>query len=137
MAKRAKAKAKSKSKSKRAAKKTPARKSAKSAIGPNRIHSVIAVANLQPPGPHHFYVRARVQVPTPGYHAHLKKAVPQGINPAILILDVVLTPLPGKWPQHVTDIDANYDDRNYTGDFKQVTVRYGTDTKTVNVQIVV
>ena len=136
MAKKAKAKAKSKKRA-TASKKTAARKSAKSAIGPNRIKSVIAVANLQPPGPHHFYVRARVQVPTPGYHAYLKKAVPQGINPAILILDVVVTPLPGIWPQHVADVDANYDDRNYTGDFKEVTVRYGTDTKTVKVQIVV
>ena len=126
-----KAKAKAKSKSKRAAKKTPARKRAKSAIGPNRIKSVIALANLQPPGPHHFYVRARVQVPTPGFHAHLKKAVPQGINPVILILDVALTPLPGIWPQHVTDIDAIYDDRHYTGDYEEVTVRYGTATKTV------
>lgn len=133
MAKKSKAKAKSK----RAAKKTTPRKRAKSAIGPNRIKSLIAVANLQPPGPHHLHVRARVQVPTPGYRAYLKKAVPQGINPAILILDVVVTPLPGIWPQHVADIDANYDDDHYTGDYKEVTARYGTDTKTVKVQIVV
>jgi hypothetical protein len=129
-------KAKAKSKSKAAAKK---KKTTKRAVPPsrNRIKSVVAVANLQPPGPHHLHVRARIEVPTPGYRAHLKKAVPQGTNPTILILDVVLTKLPGIWPQHVTEIDANYDDNHYTGDFKQVTVRYGRDTKTVKVQIVV
>jgi hypothetical protein len=128
-------KAKAKSKSKAAAKK----KTAKRAAPPsrNRIKSVVAVANLQPPGPFHFYVRARIEVPTPGYRAHLKKAVPQGTNPTILILEVVLTKLPGIWPPRVTEIDANYDDNHYTGDFKQVTVRYGRDTKTVKVQIVV
>jgi hypothetical protein len=129
MAKKAKAKSK-----KKVAKKTPAKKAA---APRNRIKSVIAIANLQPPGPHHLHVRARVEVPTPGYRAHLKVAVPQGINPAILILDVVTTPLPGIWPQHVADIDANYDDNRYTGHYKQVTVRYGRDSKTVNVQIVV
>jgi hypothetical protein len=130
MAKKAKAKSKRK-----AAKKTRSVK--KTAAPRNRIKSVVAVANLQPPGPHHLHVRARVEVPTPGYRAHLKVAVPQGINPAILILDVVITKLPGIWPQHVTDIDANYDDNHYAGHYKQVTVRYGRDTKTANVQIVV
>jgi hypothetical protein len=130
-----KATAKSKKTAKKAAKKTgPAKKAAPPR---SRIKSVVAVANLMPPGPFHLHVRARVEVPTPGYRAHLKVAVPQGINPAILILDVVTTKLPGIWPQHVTDIDANYDDNRYTGHYKQVTVRYGRDSKTVNVQIVV
>jgi hypothetical protein len=129
MAKKAKAKS-----TKKTAKKTPAKKTAPPR---NRIKSVVAVANLMPPGPFHLHVRARIQVPTPGYRAHLKVAVPQGINPAILILDVVITKLPGIWPQVVTDIDANYDDNHYTGHYKQVTVRYGRDTKTANVQIVV
>ena len=127
-AKKTKAKAKPAKKTKRAVKKT---------TGGLRIISVSAVANLQPPGPHHFYVRAKVQVPTPGYTASLKKAVPQGINPAILILDVVTKKKPGIWPQVITVVDANYDDKNYKGKYKQVTVRYGSQSKTVNVQIVV
>lgn len=101
------------------------------------IKSVVAVANLQPPGPFSLHVRARISVPTPGYRAYLKPAVPQGINPKILILDVVLEKLPGIWPQHVVDIDALYDDRHYQREYSDVTVRYGKVIKTVKIQIVV
>lgn len=120
------------------AKATKAKSSkAKTAGAGLRIKKVVAVANLQPPGPFHFYVRAIVEVPTPGYTASLKKAVPQGINPAILLLNVVTKKKPGIWPQIVTDVEANYDDHKYRGKYKQVTVLYGNQSKTVKVQIVV
>lgn len=134
MVKKAKQAKKAKAKTKPVKK---AKKSVKKIAGGPRIKSVTAVANLMPPGPFHFYVRAKVEVPTPGYTASLKKAVPQGINPAILILDVVTKKKPGIWPQVITVVDANYDDKNYKGKYKQVTVRYGSQSKTVNVQIVV
>jgi len=101
------------------------------------IVSVSATANLMPPGPFHFYVRSRIQAPTPGYTAYLQKAVPQGINPRILILDVVLVPKPGTFPDVVTEIGAGYDDRNYKGNYTDVTVRYGSVIKSAKVQIVV
>jgi hypothetical protein len=137
------AKPKSRTKARRPAKRRPAPKKRsaapkKRAARPrSRIKSVIAVANLQPPRPYEFYVRAIVTVPSPGYRAHLKPAVPPGINPRILILDVVLEKLPGIWPQVLTDIEAAYRDNNYQGDYRQVTVRYETEGKTVDVQIVV
>ena len=37
----------------------------------------------------------------------------------------------------MTDVDARYDDKNYKGKFKQVTVLYGRESKTARVQIVV
>jgi hypothetical protein len=119
--------------------KTSAKKSKakKKSAAPLRIKSVIAIANEMPPGPHRLHVRAIVEVPTPGYTAKLVKAVPQGINPAILLLKVVTTKLPGIWPQVVVDTLAAYDDNKYKGNYKQVTVLYGNQSKTVRVQIVV
>jgi hypothetical protein len=131
MAKKAK---KAKAKSGKKTKKRAVKKSAPSIM---HIKEVSAVADLMPPGPFHFYVVARVQVPSPGYTASLKKAVPQGINPAILIFDVVIKKKPGIWPPKVTVIEARYDDKKYRGKYQQVTVRYGKESKTVKVQIVV
>ena len=119
---------------KTAAKKSKAKKTSATGL---RIKSVSAVANLMPPGPHHLHVRAIVQVPTPGFTAKLVKAVPQGINPAILLLKVVTKRKPGIWPQHVVDTQADYDDNKYKGNYKQVTVLYGNQSKTARVNIVV
>jgi hypothetical protein len=101
------------------------------------IVSVDATANLMPPGPFRFRVHARIEVPTPGFTAFLQKAAPQGKNPAILILDVVLAEKPGTVIQVVTGIDAGYEDNNYKGRYTQVTVRYGKVSKTAMVEIVV
>jgi hypothetical protein len=128
MAKKAK-----KAKAKRAKK---AARPVKKAAG-LRIIKVIAIENRQPLGPPSFYVIATVQVPSPGYTATLKKAVPQGINPAILILKVATKKKPGLWPAVITNVDARFDIKNYKGKFKQVTVLYGKESKTVKVQIVV
>src|ERR1700742_3882826 len=95
-AKKAKAKAK-KTKKAKPAKKTAKRKVSKSRLpkpAPNEaglgIVSVEAVADMMPPRPYSLRVHSRIEAPTPAYTAFLVKAVPQGINPAILILDVVL-----------------------------------------------
>jgi len=143
-----KAKAKTKTKAKKSKKAKPAKKTVKRQIsksGPKPasnaaglgIISVDATANLMPPGPFHFRVHARIEAPTPGFTAFLQKAVPQGINPAILILDVVLVEKPGTVIQVVTPIDADYEDKNYKGRYQQVTVRYGKVSKTAKVEIVV
>ena len=90
-----------------------------------------------PPAPFSLRVHSRIEAPTPAFTAFLQKAVPQGINPAILILDVVLVKKPGTVViQVVTEIDADYEDKNYKGKHTQVTVRYGDESKTVDVQIV-
>ena len=129
MAKKAK-KTKTKAKS---AKKT-AKKSAGAGL---KIKKVIAIENRQPPGPPSFYVVATVQVPSLGYTATLKKAVPQGIIPTILILNVVTKKKPGVWPPKITDVDARYDIKNYKGKFKQVNVFYGKEKGIAKVETVV
>ena len=100
------------------------------------IVSVEARANMMPPGPYRFRVHSRIEAPTPAFTAFLRPAVPQGINPKILILDVVLNPKPGTVIQVVTEIDADYEDKNYKGKYTDVTVRYGNVTKSAQVQIV-
>lgn len=63
-----------------------------------------------PPGPGSFHVTGTVIAPHPGYTARLVRAVPQGIHPADLLLDLVVDELPGFWPQVVTQIDVRYDE---------------------------
>ncbi len=102
------------------------------------IVSVEAIADLKPLPPFRFRVHSRIEAPTPGFTAFLQPAVPQGFNPAILILDVVLVRKSGGGvPQVITEIDADYEDKNYKGKFTDVTVRYGKVSKSAKVQIVV
>ena len=159
MAKKAKKAKKTKAKAKKTTKKTKTTKKAKAAkkavkrrVSKSRpkpprpkpvsndaglgIVSVEATADLMPPAPFSLRVHSRIEAPTPAFTAFLQKAVPQGINPAILILDVVLVQKPGTVIQVVTEIDADYEDKNYKGKHTQVTVRYGDESKTVDVQIV-
>jgi len=134
MAKKAKKTKAKKTKAKAKSAKKAVKKSAGSGL---KIKKVIAIENRQPPGPPSFYVVATVQVPSPGYTATLKKAVPQGINPAILILKVVTKKKLGIWPPVVTDVDARYDIKNYKGKFKQVNVFYGKEKGIAKVETVV
>lgn len=75
--------------------------------------------NRMPPGPPSFHVVGTVVVGHPGIDAQLVRAAPQGINPAELILDLVLTERPGTWPQVVTSLSVRYDEQTlgvaYTG----------------------
>ncbi|MEQ9403924.1 MAG: hypothetical protein RIM99_10080 [Cyclobacteriaceae bacterium] len=64
--------------------------------------------NLMPPGPPSFYVKGLVQVSNPGVFAQLVYKVPQGINPDILLLDLVLIQRPGIWPRPLTWVEARY-----------------------------
>ncbi|MFT7515984.1 MAG: hypothetical protein ACI9QL_005220, partial [Candidatus Omnitrophota bacterium] len=43
--------------------------------------------NTMPPNPDDFHVKGEVQVANPGVDAILRKREPQGVNPAILLLD--------------------------------------------------
>jgi hypothetical protein len=132
--KSAKSAAKSGVKAKSARKVKPAKRAP--GAGKKRIKSVKAIANMQPPRPYKFRADARVTVGNPGQRARLVPAVPQGINPRILLLNVVVNQLPGVWPQVETDTDANYTDPDYRGSYSQVTVLYDGESKTANVQIV-
>jgi hypothetical protein len=74
-----------------------------------------------PVGPGAFHVTGVVYLPSPGYEAMLVRAVPQGINPRELILDLKLTERPGIWPQVITPTSVRLDEElpaapvEYTG----------------------
>jgi hypothetical protein len=59
--------------------------------------------------PENFHVRGEVLVSCPGFEAQLLAKQPQGINPAILLLDLHLVQKPGAWPQVMTWAQAKYD----------------------------
>lgn len=61
----------------------------------------------------------------PGRVAMLKPAVPQGINPKILLMELTLASLPGVWPAVVIPIPASYIQAPYKkGQYESVQVRY-------------
>lgn len=74
--------------------------------------------NLMPPKPDDFHVTGWVEVANPGVDPHLIYRTPQGINPDIILLDLVLVQKPGVWPQVVVWKQVRYDEipsyRNYT-----------------------
>lgn len=79
--------------------------------------------NKMPPPPDSFHVVGKLMASNPGQTAKLTPAVPQGVNPAILILDLKMEQKPGMWPQVLVPILARYDVDPYTGAHSQVTIR--------------
>jgi hypothetical protein len=65
--------------------------------------------DLMPPTPDFVHVVGEVLVPNPGVGAELTYREPQGINPAILLLDLTLHQKPGIWPQVLVWKPVNYD----------------------------
>lgn len=82
--------------------------------------------NLMPPKPDDFHVIGQVEVPNPGVEALLSERVPQGINPKILLLDLVLLQKPGVWPRIITTKEARFDKTNVT--YSNVEVFCGNHT---------
>jgi hypothetical protein len=63
-------------------------------------------------------VTGKCTFPTDGYSVRLERAEPQGINPAVLLLDRIVTPLPGAAAQLVSEEVVNYSEGTrftYTG----------------------
>ncbi len=66
--------------------------------------------DTMPGSPPTLHVKGEVTCPTSGYSANLVPRVPQGINPAIYIMDLEVTP-PGEGTvvhQTVTDVPVHY-----------------------------
>jgi hypothetical protein len=97
----------------------------------NKLHDWKAVADMMPPGPYSLRVTGKVKAHA-GQTVKLAPAEPPGINPEILILELTIE---GRGAQPA-DIDGTYQDRNYKGHFKQVTIRDKTDSVTVKVVII-
>ncbi|MBX3305908.1 MAG: hypothetical protein KF751_07625 [Nitrospira sp.] len=64
--------------------------------------------DLMPPKPGDFQVTGEVYASNPGIRPELTPSIPQGINPAILMLDLKLVQQPGMWPQVMTWAKVNY-----------------------------
>lgn len=80
-----------------------------------------AIHNFMPIGEPRLRVQGSLETPTPGYKLCLSKAVPQGFNPAVLILELETQPPSGNVPQVVTRTPVAYEevtDQRYT----QVTI---------------
>jgi hypothetical protein len=111
-----------------AAKKGGAKKSAaKSAAKKGRATGLVAAASNckdwlaieddMPPGPSRLRVGGKCRFPTHGYKVTLKQAVPQGINPRILLLRKIVTPPTGPvilTPENVIATFTKKTTTNYT-----------------------
>jgi hypothetical protein len=75
----------------------------------------------QPPGPATLRVRGECEFPTAGFQVTLRRHVPQGINPRILLLDKVVRPPSGPAPQVVTRVEVRYEEVTTAG-FDAVTI---------------
>ncbi len=83
--------------------------------------------NLMPPKPDDFHVVGEVYVPNPGVVAMLLQKVPQGINPKILLLELMLRQRPGIWPRVFVWIPVRYHKILLGDGYQQVQVFCGTE----------
>lgn len=83
--------------------------------------------NLMPPKPDDFHIVGEVLVPNPAVIAKLSPKEPQGINPDILLMDLILIQKPGIWPQVMTWVQARYDKVLVNSTYKQVQIFCGKD----------
>jgi hypothetical protein len=90
-----------------------------------------AIHDFMPPGPARLSVKGKCTFPTPGYTVKLKKKVPQGINPSILLLEKIVTSPSGPQPDVVTTIDVTPYEEVTDYRYKQVEIPDGI---TINVK---
>lgn len=90
-----------------------------------------------PPKPDDFHVIGDVKVGNPGIYACLREKIPQGINPRILMLDLLLFQKAGQWIELLTWVSVRFDivvDGNL---YDQVQVLCGGEIiATIDVEIV-
>jgi len=98
--------------------------------------SFYARLDMMPPGPPALLVSGKGEAPTTGWTAKLEPAKPQGINPLILILDVVAKAPDGIVAQHVTQIDLKYEERPARNKYTEVTIRNGAQVFSKKVELV-
>jgi hypothetical protein len=74
-------------------------------------HSWKAWVNLMPGADKTVHVTGQVRVNSGGWKAQLVKRVPQGINPDILLLDLVIAPPTGPVTQPVLDLPVHFQEK--------------------------
>ena len=93
-----------------------------------------AVLNMMPPGPSILRVTGKCIFPKHGFKVTLKEAVPQGINPAILLLKKTVKPPTGIVIPTPQVVSVTFTKKTK---FKYQKVTILPDGVTINVQIVV
>ena len=81
--------------------------------------------DTMPPKPNTFHVVGEVQVPNPGVDVLLVPRTPQGINPKILLLNLILVQRSGLWPHLVVWKRAHYEKVN--ADYESVQIFSGDE----------
>ena len=81
-----------------------------------------AVQDNMPPGPPTLTVTGRCTFPTSGYKVTLKEAVPQGFNPAILLLRKTVRKPTGITLPVVTTVKVRFVKKNATTKYTHVTI---------------
>jgi len=109
-------------------------KAAKAKAAPGKCGGWKAVLNMMPPGPWILRVTGKCLFRTHGFKVTLKDAVPQGINPAILLLRKTVKPPTGIVIQTPEVVNVTYTKKTKTK-YSKVTIL--PDGVTINVQIVV
>ena len=66
-------------------------------------------------------VHGKCTFPTPGFKVHLKKKEPQGINPAILLLEKVVVAPTGIEPQRVVTLPVSFEEKT-TAHYEEVEI---------------
>ncbi len=91
--------------------------------------------NHMPPNPPSLHIIAQVYANSSGWRFALEPAVPQGSNPAYLILDIKATPPSGNVLWVITnDNKGRYDVPNYDKNYTHVTVRNGDVSITTRIE---
>jgi hypothetical protein len=98
----------------------------------DKLHDWEAIADMMPPKPYQLRVTGKVKG-NEGQTTELVPAVPQGFNPKILILKLTILGRGAK----PADLDASYEDPDYDGQYKQVTILYEAESVTVDIKVVV
>ena len=83
--------------------------------------------NLQPPGPFNLIVKGEVETRAGNILPRLTRAVPQGIVPTQLILDLSIEDTGGVGTQAFDYRPVRYEEQAEAGDFDSVAIRWGGD----------
>jgi hypothetical protein len=84
--------------------------------------------DLMPPRPDEVHVIGEVLVPNPGVEPELTYRIPQGINPAILLLDLRLVQKAGLWPEILTWKPVRYSAVLGVTTYSQAVILHGNET---------
>ena len=85
----------------------------------NNCSNWYASHDHMPPGPKMLYVTGDCEFPTTGYSVELKPAVPQGINPAIYILEKIVHEPSGPTNPVITTVEVRYEEQTDT-EYEQI-----------------